>query len=164
MGSCTRWESPYAAIGGFKNLGRVLAPTPNRVLGHVTDSQTRVNGIPASIPRLLQPVIAACNTLFLSLTLLQLQLPAVFLYSRFLSVGLNWSTKPLGKTLWKGPLLMATLYDVGTRAWQPDPAEGWVASLVERKQINGDKVTLVFQLDSGEVRKPLILWYYQRDC
>ena len=48
---------------------------------------------------------------------------------------------------------MATLYDVGTRAWQPDPIEGWVASKVEKKQINGDKVTLVFQLDSGEVRK-----------
>ena len=50
---------------------------------------------------------------------------------------------------------MATLYDVGTRAWQPDPTEGWVASQVEKKQIDGDKVTLVFQLDGGEVGKPL---------
>ena len=49
---------------------------------------------------------------------------------------------------------MATLYDVGTRAWQPDPTEGWIASQVEKKQINGDKVTLVFQLDNGEVREP----------
>lgn len=43
-------------------------------------------------------------------------------------------------------------YDVGTRAWQPDATEGWVASEVLQKKIKGDKVKLVFQLHSGEVR------------
>ena len=46
---------------------------------------------------------------------------------------------------------MAHNYDVGTRAWQPDPTEGWVASEVESKNIEGDKVKLVFQLANGEV-------------
>lgn len=47
---------------------------------------------------------------------------------------------------------MAHIYDIGTRAWQPDTTEGWVASEVTDKQIEGDKVKLVFQLESGEVR------------
>jgi len=47
---------------------------------------------------------------------------------------------------------MAHLYDVGTRAWQPDPNEEWVASEVKAKNIKGDKVQLVFQLDNGEVQ------------
>ncbi|KAL8972582.1 MAG: hypothetical protein Q9183_000475 [Haloplaca sp. 2 TL-2023] len=47
---------------------------------------------------------------------------------------------------------MAHSYDVGTRAWQPDPVEGWVASEVETKKIEGDKVKLVFQLANGEFR------------
>jgi myosin-5 len=47
---------------------------------------------------------------------------------------------------------MSQTYDVGTRAWQPDPTEGWVASEVISKTIDGDKVKLEFQLDSGEVR------------
>ncbi|KAI4257175.1 MAG: hypothetical protein LQ352_001766 [Teloschistes flavicans] len=47
---------------------------------------------------------------------------------------------------------MAHSYDAGTRAWQPDPTEGWVASEVESKQIKGDRVKLVFRLDSGELR------------
>ena len=46
---------------------------------------------------------------------------------------------------------MAHNYDVGTGAWQPDPTEGWVASEVESKKIQGDKVMLVFQLANGEV-------------
>ncbi len=46
---------------------------------------------------------------------------------------------------------MAHSYDVGTRAWQPDATEGWVASEVESKNIEGDKVKLVFQLANGEV-------------
>jgi myosin-5 len=46
---------------------------------------------------------------------------------------------------------MSETYDVGTRAWQPDPTEGWVASEVINKTINGDKVSLVFQLENGEV-------------
>ena len=46
---------------------------------------------------------------------------------------------------------MAHNYDVGTRAWQPDAAEGWVASEVESKEIQGDKVKLVFRLENDEV-------------
>ena len=46
---------------------------------------------------------------------------------------------------------MAHSYDVGTRAWQPDPTEGWVASELTSKTINGPKATLTFQLDNGEV-------------
>ena len=46
---------------------------------------------------------------------------------------------------------MAHNYDVGTRVWQPDATEGWVASEVESKTIEGDKVKLVFQLANGEV-------------
>lgn len=48
---------------------------------------------------------------------------------------------------------MAATYDVGTRAWQPDPTEGWVASEVEQKTVDGDKVKLVFQLANGKVRR-----------
>jgi myosin heavy subunit len=46
---------------------------------------------------------------------------------------------------------MAHNYEVGTRAWQPDTAEGWVASEVTKKQVDGDKVKLTFQLDNGDV-------------
>ena len=46
---------------------------------------------------------------------------------------------------------MAHIFDVGTRAWQPDAAEGWVASEVVEKLVNGDKVKLIFQLENGEV-------------
>lgn len=46
---------------------------------------------------------------------------------------------------------MAHSYDVGTRAWQPDPTEGWIASEVQSKKIQGDKVILVFELGNGEV-------------
>lgn len=46
---------------------------------------------------------------------------------------------------------MAHSYDVGTRAWQPDPTEGWVASEVEAKKVEGDKVKLIFRLANGEV-------------
>jgi len=46
---------------------------------------------------------------------------------------------------------MAATYEVGTKAWQPDPTEGWVASEVEQKIVSGDKIKLVFQLANGEV-------------
>ena len=46
---------------------------------------------------------------------------------------------------------MAHLYDIGTRAWLPDPTEEWVASEVAEKKIDRDKVKLIFRLDSGEV-------------
>ncbi|KAF2868406.1 P-loop containing nucleoside triphosphate hydrolase protein [Massariosphaeria phaeospora] len=47
---------------------------------------------------------------------------------------------------------MAHIFDIGTRAWQPDAAEGWVASEVTDKQINGDKVKLVFKVENGETK------------
>ena len=46
---------------------------------------------------------------------------------------------------------MAHNYDIGTRAWQPDSTEGWVASEVQSKQVQGDNVRLVFKLGNGEV-------------
>jgi hypothetical protein len=46
---------------------------------------------------------------------------------------------------------MSESYEVGTRAWQPDPDQGWVPSEVERKLVDGDKIRLVFRLDTGEV-------------
>ncbi|KAF4779118.1 hypothetical protein HER10_EVM0001155 [Colletotrichum scovillei] len=45
---------------------------------------------------------------------------------------------------------MSENYDVGTRAWQPDATEGWVASEVVNKTQDGSKVKLVFKLDNGE--------------
>ena len=48
---------------------------------------------------------------------------------------------------------MSDDYDVGTRAWQPDPDEGWVASEVVDKKVDGDKITLVFHLENGQVRR-----------
>jgi myosin-5 len=47
---------------------------------------------------------------------------------------------------------MVHMYEVGTRAWQPDPTEGWIASEVVDRKVNGDKVSLVFSLENGEVR------------
>jgi myosin-5 len=49
---------------------------------------------------------------------------------------------------------MAHNYDVGTKAWQPDATEGWVASEVVSKTENEGKVTLVFELVNGEVSSP----------
>ncbi len=49
---------------------------------------------------------------------------------------------------------MSHTYDVGTRAWQPDAEEGWIASEVEQKLVNGEKVKLVFRLENGEVLIP----------
>ncbi|KAH8174246.1 myosin head (motor domain) domain-containing protein [Sarocladium implicatum] len=45
---------------------------------------------------------------------------------------------------------MASVYDVGTRAWQPDTAEGWVASELVDKSVEGDKAKLTFKLENGE--------------
>ncbi|EME43214.1 hypothetical protein DOTSEDRAFT_72564 [Dothistroma septosporum NZE10] len=45
---------------------------------------------------------------------------------------------------------MSHTYDVGTKAWHTDATEGWVASEVTQKQVDGDKVKLVFTLESGE--------------
>jgi myosin-5 len=46
---------------------------------------------------------------------------------------------------------MASTYDVGTRAWQPDAAEGWVASELVKRTVDGGKAKLVFKLENGEV-------------
>lgn len=46
---------------------------------------------------------------------------------------------------------MAHVYDIGTKAWQPDATEGWVASELVSKNVEGDKVKLIFQLENGEV-------------
>ena len=46
---------------------------------------------------------------------------------------------------------MAHIYEVGTRAWQPDSTEGWVASEVKEKLVDGEKVQLIFELENGEV-------------
>ena len=48
---------------------------------------------------------------------------------------------------------MSHTYDVGTKAWQPDTTEGWVASEVEQKIVDGENVKLVFALENGEVRR-----------
>ncbi|CAG8024704.1 unnamed protein product [Penicillium salamii] len=47
---------------------------------------------------------------------------------------------------------MAHIYEVGTRAWQPDPTEGWLASEVKEKLVDGEKVQLVFELENGETK------------
>lgn len=52
---------------------------------------------------------------------------------------------------------MAHIYEVGTRAWQPDPTEGWLASEVKEKLEDGEKVQLIFELENGEVGA-LELW------
>lgn len=49
---------------------------------------------------------------------------------------------------------MTHRYEVGTRAWQPDPEEGWVASEVKEQRIDGEAVTLVFALENGQVFLP----------
>ena len=51
---------------------------------------------------------------------------------------------------------MAHTYEVGTRAWQPDPTEGWVASEVQSKNVQGDIVKLIFILENGEVGKDIL--------
>jgi myosin-5 len=46
---------------------------------------------------------------------------------------------------------MAHNYDIGTKAWQPDVTDGWVASEVVSRTGDGDKIILVFKLANGEV-------------
>lgn len=46
---------------------------------------------------------------------------------------------------------MSESYDVGTRVWQPDATEGWVASEVVKKKVEGDLVKLDLKLGNGEV-------------
>lgn len=59
---------------------------------------------------------------------------------------------------------MSHTYDVGTKAWQPDATEGWVASEVKQKQVDGDKVKLVFTLENGEVGTHTIPYSHTRDA
>jgi myosin V len=57
---------------------------------------------------------------------------------------------------------MAHNYDVGTKAWQPDVTEGWVASEVVSKTERDGKVKLVFQLANGEVWSKIVSTYYKK--
>lgn len=50
---------------------------------------------------------------------------------------------------------MSHSYDVGTRVWQPDATDGWVASEVISKTVKGDKVILEFKLENDEVSSPI---------
>lgn len=52
---------------------------------------------------------------------------------------------------------MADFYEVGTRAWQPDAKQAWVASEVIERKVDGENVTLVFRLENDEVSG---LWAY----
>ena len=56
---------------------------------------------------------------------------------------------------------MAHNYDVGTKAWQPDATEGWVASEVTAKTVDGDKIKLTFTLANGQVGylQSFLSWY-----
>ncbi|KAB8349554.1 hypothetical protein FH972_023578 [Carpinus fangiana] len=47
---------------------------------------------------------------------------------------------------------MADNFGIGTRAWQPNEDEGWIASEVVERKVDGDKVTLVFKLANGETK------------
>lgn len=49
---------------------------------------------------------------------------------------------------------MAHNYEVGTRAWQPEATEGWVASELISKTETPSGFDLVFKLENGEVRCP----------
>lgn len=59
---------------------------------------------------------------------------------------------------------MSHTYDVGTKAWQPDATEGWVASEVEQKIVDGENVKLVFALANGEVsaRRNIAVMHWKR--
>lgn len=59
---------------------------------------------------------------------------------------------------------MAHNYDVGTRAWQTDPMEGWVASEVISKTQDGDKYKLIFELANGDVSVRMLIAYLCRAC
>ncbi|KAI9721351.1 MAG: Myosin type-2 heavy chain 1 [Chrysothrix sp. TS-e1954] len=48
---------------------------------------------------------------------------------------------------------MSHSYDVGTRVWQPDPDEGWIAAEVEEKTLHDDKVTLLLRLANGDDKR-----------
>lgn len=50
---------------------------------------------------------------------------------------------------------MSNTYEVGTKAWQVDQTQGWVASEVVKKSVDGDNVKLVFKLENGEVSIPI---------
>ncbi|KAL1975312.1 hypothetical protein VTN31DRAFT_3704 [Thermomyces dupontii] len=47
---------------------------------------------------------------------------------------------------------MSSNYEIGTRAWQPDPTEGWIPSEVKDKRVEGDKVILEFLCENGETK------------
>lgn len=45
---------------------------------------------------------------------------------------------------------MAHTYNIGTGAWVQDPQEGWVASKVISKSVDGTTAALVFEITSGD--------------
>lgn len=55
---------------------------------------------------------------------------------------------------------MSHNYDVGTRVWQPDATEGWVASEVVNKSVDGDKITLTFKLENEEVCVSIFIYLF----
>lgn len=44
---------------------------------------------------------------------------------------------------------MAHTYNLETTAWVQDPTDGWAPSKVIKKDIVGNKATLVFEITSG---------------
>ena len=46
---------------------------------------------------------------------------------------------------------MAHRYDIGAKAWQPSPEEGWIGSEVIKKILDKDVVRLIFRLENGQV-------------
>ncbi|KAK9481064.1 P-loop containing nucleoside triphosphate hydrolase protein [Lipomyces japonicus] len=46
---------------------------------------------------------------------------------------------------------MVSHFEVGTRCWQPDNAEGWVSAEVTSKNVSGEQVTLELTLENGNV-------------
>ncbi|KAI1007044.1 Myosin-2 [Podosphaera aphanis] len=47
---------------------------------------------------------------------------------------------------------MADIYEIGTKAWQSDAKEGWVASELTSRRVDGNKVFLNFTLENGETK------------
>lgn len=45
---------------------------------------------------------------------------------------------------------MSHTYEIGTGAWVQDPKDGWVSTTVVEKEVNDDKVKLVFEITSGD--------------
>ncbi|PHH51707.1 Myosin-2 [Ceratocystis fimbriata CBS 114723] len=51
---------------------------------------------------------------------------------------------------------MVQTFEIGTRAWQPDATDGWVASELIAKTEEGANVKLTFKLESGETKDVVV--------